>query len=209
MTSASARARALAALGAGGVVFAIVWVFGPWQIAALCGWDATAATFGLWVWLGIARMDGRATAMHATRDDDSRAQANLLLLGASVASLIGVGFVLAKASHAAGGARPLLVGVALVSASLSWSVVHTVYALRYAHLFYTGGGGIEFPGTTGPSYGDFAYVSLTVGMTFQVSDTSVTSHDIRMAVLCHSLLAYLFGFAVIALTINVVAGLIG
>ena len=100
-------------------------------------------------------------------------------------------------------------GLALLSVSLSWIVVHTVYALRYAHLFYTGDGGIDFPGTKAPGYGDFAYLSLTIGMTFQVSDTDVSSHDVRMTVLRHALLSYLFGFAVIALTINVVAGLIG
>jgi uncharacterized membrane protein len=189
-------------------VFGIVWLFSPWQIAALCGWDATAATFVLWVWVWIGRMDSSDTASHATREDDSRTESDLLLLGACVASLVGVGFVLLKASHGSGSVRPMLIGVALVSVSLSWAVVHTVYTLRYAHLFYMSGGGIDFPGTTAPGYGDFAYMSLTIGMTFQVSDTDVSSHAIRMAVLRHALLSYLFGIAVIALTINVVAGLL-
>jgi len=208
MTSTSARTRALTSVGAGLAVSAAVWLFSPWQIAGLCGWDATAAMFALWVWTSIGRMDSAETADHATREDDSRAEADLLLLGASVASLVGVGFVLVKASRATSGARPLLIGVALLSVTLSWAVVHTVYTLRYAHQFYMSGGGIDFPGTTTPGYGDFAYMSLTIGMTCQVSDTDVSSHDIRMAVLRHSLLAYVFGFAVIALTINVVAGLL-
>jgi uncharacterized membrane protein len=205
----NARTRALASLAAGVVVFGAVWLVSPWQIAALSAWDATAATFALWVWVSIGRMNSSDTASHATREDDSRTVSDLLLLGASVASLVGVGFVLVKASHGTGGARPALIGLALLSVSLSWGVVHTVYTLRYAHLFYTVGGGIDFPGTTAPGYGDFAYMSLTIGMTFQVSDTDVSSHDIRMAVLRHALLAYVFGIAVIALMINVVAGLIG
>ena len=205
---ANARTRAVGSLAAGVVVFGVVWLISPWQIAGLCGWDATAATFALWVWTSIGRMNSAETADHATREDDSRAEADLLLLGACVASLVGVGFVLLKASRATSGARPLLIGVALLSVTLSWAVVHTVYTLRYAHLFYLGSGGIDFPGTTTPGYGDFAYMSLTIGMTCQVSDTDVSSHDIRMAVLRHSLLAYVFGFAVIALTINVVAGLL-
>jgi uncharacterized membrane protein len=204
-----ARTRALSSVMAGVVVFGIAWVFSPWQIAGLCGWDATAATFAIWVWLEVGRMSSADTAAHATTEDDSRAESDLLLLGACVGSLIGVCFVLLKASQANGGARPVLVALALLSVSLSWVVVHTVFTLRYAHLFYTGGGGIDFPGTKTPGYGDFAYLSLTIGMTFQVSDTDVSSHDVRMTVLRHSLLAYLFGFAVIALTINVVAGLIG
>jgi uncharacterized membrane protein len=205
----SARTRALASLAAGLIGFGVVWLVSPWQIASLGAWDATAATFVLWVWVSIGRMSSSDTASHATREDDSRTESELLLLGASVASLVGVGFVLVKASHETGEARPLLIGVALLSVSLSWGVVHTVYTLRYAHLFYTNGGGIDFPGTTSPGYGDFAYMSLTIGMTCQVSDTDVSSNAIRMAVLRHALLAYVFGFAVIALTINVVAGLIG
>ncbi len=205
---ANARTRAIGSLAAGVVVFGVVWLISPWQIAALCGWDATAATFAFWVWINIGRMGSAETADYATREDDSRTEADLLLLGACVASLVGVVFVLLKASHATGGVRPLLIGVALLSVTLSWTVVHTVYTLRYAHLFYMGGGGVDFPGTTTPGYGDFAYMSLTIGMTCQVSDTDVSSHEIRMAVLRHSLLAYVFGFAVIALTINVVAGLL-
>jgi uncharacterized membrane protein len=209
VANARARTRALSSVAAGVAVFGIAWLLSPWQIAALCGWDATAATFALWVWLEIGRMSSADTAAHATTEDDSRAESDLLLLGACVGSLIGIVFVLLKASHASGGARPLLGGLALLSVSLSWVVVHTVFTLRYAHLFYIRGGGIDFPGTTTPAYGDFAYLSMTIGMTFQVSDTDVSSHEIRMTALRHSLLAYLFGIAVIALTINVVAGLIG
>jgi uncharacterized membrane protein len=208
VATASARTRALGSLAAGLAAFGVLLFFSRWQIAALAGWDATAAVFSAWVWFTIGRMDSSAAAAHATAEDDSRTVADLLLLGACIGSLVGVGFVLLGASHANGGARPLLIAVALLSVSLAWLVVHTVFTLRYAHLYYMGGGGIDFPGTTTPGYGDFAYMSLTIGMTFQVSDTDVSAHDIRMTVLRHSLLAYLFGFAVIALTINVVAGLV-
>lgn len=204
----SARNRALGSLAVGVVVLAVLTFFSPWQIAVIVGWDAAAATFVMWVWLLIMRMDSATTADHATAEDDSRTASDLLLLGACVASLAGVGFVLVKAARETGGARPLFIAVAVLSVMLAWLVVHTVFTLRYAHLYYEGGGGIDFPGTTTPSYGDFAYVSLTIGMTCQVSDTSVSGHDIRMTIVRHSLLSYVFGFAVIAMTINVVAGLL-
>jgi uncharacterized membrane protein len=204
----SARARALVSLAVGAVVLAVLAFLSPWQIAVIAGWDASAATFVTWVWLTIVPMDSASTADHATAEDDSRTTADLLLLGACVASLVGVGFVLVKAARSTGSARPFTIAIAVLSVMLAWLVVHTVFTLRYAHLYYAGGGGIDFPGTTSPTYGDFAYVSLTIGMTCQVSDTAVSGHDIRMSIVRHSLLSYVFGFAVIAMTINVVAGLL-
>lgn len=92
---------------------------------------------------------------------------------------------------------------------LSWAVVHTVYVLRYAHIYYsTGGHGITFPGDEEPDYIDFAYVAFTLGMTFQVSDNSFTSRRVRRTALVHCLLSYLFGAAIIATSINVLAGLV-
>src|SRR5205823_6262617 len=90
----------------------------------------------------------------------------------------------------------------------SWGVVHTVYALKYARLYYEGpDGGIDFDGDHPPTYVDFAYLAFTVGMTFQVSDTEINARVIRAAVLRQSLLAYLFGAVILAATINLLAGL--
>jgi uncharacterized membrane protein len=82
--------------------------------------------------------------------------------------------------------------------------------LRYAVLYYGGEvGGIDFNQTTPPRYSDFAYLAFTVGMTFQISDTSLTSHDIRTACLRHALLSYLFGSLILAAMVNLVASLAG
>jgi uncharacterized membrane protein len=91
---------------------------------------------------------------------------------------------------------------------LSWAVVHTVFALRYAHEYYTPPvGGIDFKsGEYEPDYGDFAYLAFTVGMTFQVSDTDVGSRSVRRTVLRHALISYLFGAVILALVVNVIAG---
>ena len=94
---------------------------------------------------------------------------------------------------------------------LSWAVVHTVFALRYADAFYTPpSGGIDFKSGDQfePDYRDFAYVAFTVGMTFQVSDTDIASSHMRRVVLSHALLAYLFGAVIVAMLVNVVAGLL-
>jgi uncharacterized membrane protein len=92
---------------------------------------------------------------------------------------------------------------------LSWAVVHTVYALRYADLYYGGPpGGIEFNQQELPSYADFAYLAFTVGMTYQVSDTALRTGPIRHTALRHALLSYLFGAVIIAVAINLVANLL-
>ncbi len=93
---------------------------------------------------------------------------------------------------------------------VSWSVVHTVFALRYAREYYsTPVGGIDFKSDDEePDYQDFAYVAFTVGMTFQVSDTDVQARPIRRTVIRHALLAYLFGAVILAVAVNVIAGFV-
>jgi uncharacterized membrane protein len=116
--------------------------------------------------------------------------------------------VLFKAADESGGDKALSTVVAFLSVALSWASVHAVFMLRYASLYHHNGGGIEFPGGGEPDYGDFAYVALTIGMTYQVSDTNLKDKKIRMTALRHALLSFVFGTGVLAMTINVVAGLV-
>ena len=90
----------------------------------------------------------------------------------------------------------------------SWIVLHTILTLRYARLYYSNPkGGIDFKQDGDPTFRDFAYVAFTVGMTFQVSDTDIGKPAIRETVLRHALLSFIFGAVIIAITINLVAGL--
>lgn len=91
---------------------------------------------------------------------------------------------------------------------LSWFVVHTLFAARYARIYYTGpDGGVNFNQPEPPRYSDFAYVAFTIGTTFQISDTNLTSNEMRRTVLRHSMVSYLFGAFIIAVTVNLLAGL--
>jgi uncharacterized membrane protein len=199
--------------GAGlvGVVAAVVMgVVGGWKFAALVGWDGMAAVFVTWIWLLIWPRGPSDTARHAVREDPARPIADLLLVGASVASLVGVGFVIAAGGNSKGLEKAALVAFAVVTVFLSWAVVHTTYTLRYARLFYGAkSGGLNFHQDADgqPQYSDFAYLSFTIGMTFQVSDTEVNSAVMRATILRQALLAYLFGVVIIAIIINLVAGL--
>jgi uncharacterized membrane protein len=123
--------------------------------------------------------------------------------------LLAVGFTLAQASHAHSPGSGLLTALALASVAMAWSAVHTVYALRYARLYYAPpDGGIDFNGER-PDYLDFAYLALTIGMTFQVSDTDLTGKRVRRQALRHALSSYVFGTVIVAITVNSVASLLG
>ena len=102
----------------------------------------------------------------------------------------------------------LLTALSIGSVALAWSCVQTVYALRYGRLYYSKPiGGIDFHGERSPDYVDFAYLALTIGMTFQVSDTDLQTKPIRRLALRHALLSYTFGALIVASTVNLVAGL--
>jgi uncharacterized membrane protein len=184
----------------------------PWRLAVLGAWNATALTFLLSVAPIILGADGRRTERIAVREDMNRDVARLLLLAASSASLVAVGFALGLARHESGTYRVLLVTMAAVTVFVSWTVVNTVFTLRYARLYYLGAAdGIDFGGDTTrpPDYRDFAYLAFTIGMTYQVSDTMLRDRGIRRTVLEHALLAYVFGVVIVSAGVNVVAGLLG
>ena len=194
-----------AGLAGGGVA----GVFVPWQAAVLLGWDAMASVTVVWVILETWRRDASETAALATREDDSRAAADILLVSASAVSLVAIAFGLVKAGQEHGGARAGMTAVTVASVFLAWLVVQTVFTLRYARLYYAGApGGINFNEREAPDYHDFGYLAVTIGMTYQVSDTDLGTKTIRRTATRHALLSYLFGTVVVAVMINVVASLL-
>jgi uncharacterized membrane protein len=204
----AARPQVGLALGAGIVVGAAMSALIGGRFGVMLGWDAACAAYVLRVWSSIWGMDADRTARWAVRADPTRATTDVVMLTAAVASLAAVGVVLVSAAHAKGGAQDLRIAFGVVSVAVSWAVVHTVFTLRYAALYYTGpDGGIDFNQAAPPDYGDFAYLAFTIGMTFQVSDTDIGSSAIRRTALRHGLLSYLFGAGVLATAINLVASL--
>jgi uncharacterized membrane protein len=208
----SARRRVLMTAAVGLVAGVVAAFFTPWQLSTLIGWDVAAVLNVTWVATTVGRFNADETRQFATSEDDSRLSAQILLIGAGVASLVGVGFDLYKASQTTGPGKGLFVGMGVFTVVASWAVVHTTYALRYAHEYYgvEQVGGIDFKAGPGyePDYRDFAYVAFTVGMTWQVSDTDIQTRRIRRTVLAHALFAYLFGAVILAASINVVASLV-
>jgi uncharacterized membrane protein len=155
-------------------------------------------------------LDAEATSRVAGREDPTRPVADLVLLSAAVATLAGVGILVAQSHSASGSRQNVEVGVAVGSIVVSWLLVHTIFTLKYARLYYgplTPEGGVEFEDQVRPPYTDFAYLAFTIGMTFQVSDTDLQTPQFRALALRHALLSYLFGAVILAATINLVASL--
>jgi uncharacterized membrane protein len=208
--SGLAGRRVLVGLAAGIAAAAFARVEGvSWAVAALCASDVAALVFIAWVWATVARADATTTARRARSEDASRAAAEAVLLGAGGASLIAVAFTLVQAGDAHGTARGFLTALAIASVALAWTSIHTVFMLRYARLYYSPpDGGIDFHDET-PDYLDFAYLALTIGMCFQVSDTDISGKRVRRTALHHALLSYIFGTVIVAVTVNLVATLLG
>jgi uncharacterized membrane protein len=205
-----AARRLTAGILAGAVaVIAALVARAEWQVAVSIGWCALALVVLVSVWATIGPMDAATAKVHARSEDFSRGGADVVLLGASVASLFAVGMTLALAGDAHGGRKAALIALTILIVTLAWLTVQTVYTLRYGDLYYGDTeGGIDFNGDAKPDYRDFAYLALTIGMTFQVSDTDLQAKPIRRNAIRHALLSYVFGAVIVAITINIVASLL-
>jgi uncharacterized membrane protein len=203
----TARRRLVIMLACAVVAFVPAIVLGPWQLAELVAWDAAALAFVVLAALVIYLTDDDDIAAVATMQDDTRHSAGLIILGAGLASLVGVALALVEANRAHGLLEVLLTAACALTVVLSWAVVQAHFTLHYARLYYTEPvGGVDFNGDEPPDYLDFAYLALTIGMTYQVSDTGLGNRNFRRSVTRQALLSYLFGAFIIATTINVVAG---
>jgi uncharacterized membrane protein len=199
--------RFLVSVVAGGAAGVGVSIPGTWRSGLLAGWMVGAVVILLWTWVTIEPMDASSTERHAVREDPSRAATDAAVLIAALASLVAVGLFLAGTQHSQT-ARVVQAALSVGSVVLAWAVVHTLFTTRYARLYYSGPhGGIDFNEPDPPRYLDFAYLAFTIGMTFQVSDTDLTAKVIRATALRHALLSYLFGAVILAMAINLVAGL--
>jgi uncharacterized membrane protein len=213
-TAADARARPtilssrrlLLCLGGGLLAAGLAAVAGVPEIAVLLGWAVAAGGLLVWVWRISWPRDSAGTKRLAEEEGQTRVT-DAAVLGAAVASLAAVVEALVRSS-ARNAVGVLTVVLAVLVVILSWALVNTVFALKYARLYYSGGdGGIEFGQPEPPAYSDFAYLAFTVGMSFAVSDNSLGDTSIRKVGLGHALLSYLFGTVVIAVAVNLVTNL--
>ena len=190
-----------------------------WAVRGVFGWDAFCLSTLLLAWVAIVLKDPYEARRSAKLQDSSRTFLFVIVVTAATASLVGVGLLL-EASKASGITTHSLEGhiaLALAAIFLSWALIHTLFTLRYAHYYYRDAhskarehveGGIDFPGKSHPDYLDFAYFSFVIGMTAQVSDVTISSRRVRRVALVHGLISFLFNTAILAIFVNIVAGLL-
>jgi uncharacterized membrane protein len=202
--STSAGLNLVVSLTCGGVVGALAMQAVGAVTAGLLAWAATATVFLVWTWASTRNLDGEETAWLAAREDGSRVLRDLTLSAISIGTVVIVVVVIFRAHEN----PPLRTALGVIAIAASWLVVNTVFTLRYARLYFTEPrGGLDFDQDAEPNFRDFAYVAFTIGMTFQVSDTAVRTTQIRTTALRHALTSFVFNTVIIAVTVNIIAGL--
>ncbi len=209
----------LAAVTAAAVV-GVAMLFGPtWlkpMVRVVAIYDAAVVTLIAWHWRIILSSNAEQTRVRAAAQDPGRDAVFVLTLVA-----VAFGFTAAFAILGRSPKTSISEHIAVVYALgfgavvLGWAVIHTMFAFRYAHLYYRdldrdkeSDRGLTFPGEPEPNYADLAYFAFVIGMTFQVSDVQVTARTIRRTVLYHGLISYAYSTAIIALVVNIVSGLL-
>lgn len=174
-------------------------------LGALAGIAVTQLAFVVAGWAVLWPMDAAATHRNARREDFRPVGEELVVVAVASCGLVAIVLLLLLGASDTGhvGAATSLFGV-----FMAWAALHLMYATRYAYVYYAAGGGIDFNSDQQPAYRDFFYFSYNLGMTYQVSDTSVSSTTVRAIVLRHTLLSYVFGTSILATAINLVAGLV-
>lgn len=208
-TSLSGANRFWISLTAGvGVGLATGVLSQRWPVGLLAVVIVTAASYVLWAVAVLWRMDPERTKEHAGEADVDDEIGDLVLLLILTASLTSIGILLLSANDAD---KASYAGMSLAAILATWALLHTMYTARYARIYYDDGpGGIDFNDPdVDPRYSDFFYFSFNLGMTYQVSDTDVTSSRMRAEVLKHCLFSYIYGTVIIACTINLVINLVG
>ncbi len=206
--------RILLSLGVALIVFLFIrqYHFNTVLTATLL-WDAFALTFILCSWIVFFTCPVSHIDNLANKEDGSRLFVLIITIITSFASIFTVLLFMVYKDQAPT-QEAVAVGLSVAGMVVSWVMIHTIFTFHYAHLYYDGSKrsepdseALNFPGEKKPDYIDFAYFSFVIGMTFQVSDVTISARGLRRTALAHAMLAFALNTFVVALTINLIAGL--
>lgn len=211
-----AHHRVMLSLAVAAIVFFLAYPSVSLPTTLLFTWMAFALVAIILMWITILSSHPKEVQRIAKLQDSSRAMIFGFVLTASMASLLAVYFLLKSAKgHSQHVNDHILLSITAVF--VSWWLVHTIFTLRYAHMYYDKGrddgtpkpgGGLDFPEDEHPDYMDFVYFSFVIGMTFQVSDVEISAKPIRRLAWLHGLISFIFNTAIVALGINIISGLV-
>ena len=211
----SVRPRLFGSLVVAGLIGAILPSWFHLATRFLCLWDSGMIFFLSWTWILMQQATPEKMRRYAQQEDAGRLVILSVITAAACISLFSIAFLLHDKA-AATNFIVLHVILSVVTIVGSWLLVHTIFALHYAHLYYGNhqtksecpAEGLDFPEDIEPDYWDFLYFSFVIGMTSQVSDVAVTSRTMRRLSLLHGILSFFFNTSIVAMTINIIAGLI-
>lgn len=182
--------------------------------AAIIGWDVFCLLYLGLIFHALRSKGPDQIRARAAQEDEGQAVILAVIIAASVASVVAVAMELSLAREARGLEQAIRIGAAFGTVTASWLLMQVVFALHYAHEFYatdrqTGkdAGGLAFPGVEPPDYWDFLHFAIVIGVAAQTADIAFTSPALRRLGTWHSLIAFAFNTLIVALTINLVAGL--
>jgi uncharacterized membrane protein len=207
--------RLLLTLLVGAVSFAVLQPWLTLHTRLLIAWNAGALNYLVLGWLAVARADAHMTRVRAQIYDQTNHVIFLLVVVAATASVVAIGFLVGDAKLLPSAERAAHLTLSILALLLSWLLIHTLFAFHYARCFYWRDHpskehvrGLRFPGEADPDYLDFVYYSFVVGMTSQVSDVAVVSRHMRRITLIHGVLSFVFNIAILAMSINIIGGMI-
>ena len=210
--------RLLIALAVAAVVFLLLNGKHASAITFMVSWIAFAITTLFITWSTILVFHPKEISHVANEQDNTRLVMFLFVVAAAFISLFAIVLLLQSAPTQKGISKHILLSA--TSVFFSWVLIHTVFTIRYAHMFYTfptreeqaagadHHGGLVFPATPHPDFFDFAYFSFVLGMTFQVADVDITAGNMRRLALLHGFLSFVYNTIIVALSINIVSGMI-
>ncbi len=212
LKSLKGRPRLLVGIVVGAAAAVLATVMLHWRLGLIIGWDVgTLLVIGATIPM-MMRFNRQQLKTHARREDEGAPAILALSALAGLASLGAIILLLADDS----GATPKPVGILLAVLTIlaSWMFIHTEFALHYARLYYAeeknpDQAALDFPGEEHPDFADFLYFSAVIGMTSQTADVGIRDRSIRRLVIGHGMLSFFFNTTVVALFINIAAGLIG
>lgn len=202
------------------IVALIVSVLVPYSLSLstriLCIWNAGVICFLASTWALMTRARPKIMRRNAQSQDEGRLVILSLITAAACASILAIAFILRETKEKDISVVIPHIILAVLTIIGSWLLVHTIFAMHYAHEYYQDhktesdchAGGLDFPEDIEPDYWDFLYFSFVIGMTSQVSDVQITSPSLRRLSLFHSVLSFFFNTAIVAMSINIIAGLI-
>ena len=208
-----AHHRFFIALGVAALAFLVVPRSLYWPTRAIVTWDAYCLSSIVMVWITIVSSNPSEVAKTAGLQDTGRRTIFVFVVVAAIVSVFAVAFELGTAKGLDKAHLTEHIIFSLLTVASSWVLVHTVFALRYAHNYYGLIGdedakhGLNFPDEDKPDYLDFAYFSFVIGMTSQVSDVTISARSLRRLALLHGLISFGFNAAILGLSINIISGL--